>query len=184
MMKVEIFGNLDEVVRELIQLRRHGFDAYCEFNGHTLYSKTVTLDSAYLEVTGYTYREYLKEQQRIIDEWKKQEEQEKEESKNKTPEWIARGRKLIPEELWQEWEECIKIRIRDLYNGKEVEHALVVMEAHQSGQSIAEISKLIDDQGHSGMSYSMLRSIIKHFYPAGTQLFEELTKYENSVKKS
>ena len=183
MMKVELFGNLDEVVRELILLRRRGFDAYCEFNGHRLYSSNVTLDSAYLEVTGYTYREYLEESKKQLERWEREKQEKKQKSRNKTPEWIARGRELIPEELWQEWEECIEIRIEDLYNGREIEDALVIMEAHKAGQSIAEISKLIDNQGHSGMSYGMLRSIIKHFYPAGTQLFEELSKYESTISK-
>ena len=180
MMKVEIFGNLDEVVRELISLRRAGFDAYCDFNGHKLYSRDVTLDGAYLEVTGYTYREFLQEQKRQMEQWEREKEEAKAQSRAKTPEWIARGRKLIPEELWKEWEECIEIRISDLYNGREIEHALVVMEAHKAGQSIAEISELIDNQGHSGMSYGMLRSIISHFYPEGKQLFTELSEYERT----
>ena len=184
MMKVEIYGNLDEVVRELIRFRNAGFDVYCEFNGHKLYSRDISMDSAYLEVCGCTYSEYLRRRKEWLQEYEERKRKEKEESKAKKPEWIARGRKLIPEELWSKWEECIDIRISDLYNGMEVESALQVMEAHASGASAKDILQMTYDQGHSGMSYSMLRSIVTFFYPAGKQLFEEIAKIEDSKKLS
>ena len=183
MMKVELYGNLKDVVEDLISLRESGFDAYCEFNGHTLHSKNVTLDSAYLEVTGFTYSEFLKKRQEEMQKWEEEQQREKDNAKAKTPEWIARGHKYIPEELWTKWEECIEIRIRDLYNGMEVEAALVVMEAHAEGKSIEEIVNIIDSQGHSGASYGMLRSIITFFYPAGKELFEQIAEFENNNKK-
>ena len=180
-MKVEIIGNLETVVRELIKFRKAGFDVYCEFNGHTLYSRNVTLDSAYLEVTGYTYAGFQEMRRKQIEAWEEQERLEKEASKAKKQEWISRGHKLIPEELWSEWERCIDIRIEDIYNGKEIEHALVIMEAYENGKSIDEIYEIVQNQNHSGTSHGMLMSIIKYFYTNSEQFIEEYNKlyYKN-----
>ena len=41
MMKIEIYGNLEEVVRELLKYKEIGIDVYCDFNGHKLYSKNI-----------------------------------------------------------------------------------------------------------------------------------------------
>ena len=182
MTKIELYGDLEGVVRELIRYRNAGFDVCCDFNGHTLYSRDVTLDSAYLEVTGYTYKAFLQKQQEYFAEAKARREKEKEEARAKKPEWIERGKKLIPENLWAEWERCIDIRIDDLYNGREVEDVLQIMEAHKAGKTIEEISKMLDDQGHSGMSYGLVMSIISSFYINGEELCTQIRAYEESQK--
>ena len=109
-----------------------------------------------------------------------EQEEEKEKNKAKKPEWIKRGRKLIDEALWSEWERCIDIRISDLYNGMEVECALQIMEAYENNTPIEEISKQIESQGHSGASYGMLKSIIIHFYRRGNELFQKLSEFEET----
>ena len=180
MMKIEIYGNLEDVVRELLKYKEIGIDVYCDFNKHKLYSRNVTLDSAYLEVTGYTYQEFLRRKRESIEKWRKEQEEEKERNKAKKPEWIKRGRKLIDEALWSEWERCIDIRINDLYNGMEVECALQIMEAYENNTPIEEISKQIESQGHSGASYGMLKSIIINFYRRGNELFQKLSEFEET----
>jgi hypothetical protein len=180
MTKVELYGNLDSVVRTLISFRENGFDVCCDFNGHTLYSRDVTLDSAYLEVTGYTYRAYLQKQKEVMDEYRARQEKEKEEARAKKPEWIERGRKLIPQELWAKWEECLDIRIHDLYNGTEVEGIIQIMEAHKAGKSIDEIYSILEAQHHSGASYGIAMSIIRYFY--SEELCNQLQAFEETKR--
>ncbi len=179
MMIVEIFGNLDEVVRELIRFRDAGFDVYCDFNGHKLYSKDISFDSAYLEVCGCTYSEYLRRSKERIAKWQEEQKREKEKATKNKLEWIVTGHKYIPEQLWSEWEKCIDIRIKDLYNGVEIEYALNIMRAYEIGTPVEKISEMIESQHHSGASYSILKSIITYFYPKGNELFQEL---DNSKK--
>ena len=61
-----------------------------------------------------------------------------------------------------EWEECVNIRESDLYKGIELDDALDIMELLD--EFYDKLNALIDSQGHSGMSYSVCKSIIKHFH--------------------
>lgn len=58
--EIEIpFGtSIDEAVEILLKKKEEGEKVFCVFNRHTLHSEDVTLDSAYLEVLGYTKAEY------------------------------------------------------------------------------------------------------------------------------
>ena len=184
MRKIEPMNDIKKTVDLLQTYKKYGISVYCDFNGHTLYSETVTLDSAYLEITGMTYAEYEEAVAAEIARWRKQTEERKAQARAKKPEWIERGRKLIPQELWSEWERCIDIRIEDLYDAREIEASLRVMEAHFEGTPISEISEMIDAEGHSGASYGVFRSIILTFYVGGEQLMKELQEYKTTPKNS
>lgn len=56
--EIIIIGNLPQVVKELQEHHKRGERVFTVFNGHELYSDTVTMDSAYLEVTGKTKAEF------------------------------------------------------------------------------------------------------------------------------
>ena len=61
MKKIELLigigDNLECAVYTLLAAKARGQHVWCEFNGHKLYSDNVTMDSAYLEVTGHTKQE-------------------------------------------------------------------------------------------------------------------------------
>lgn len=56
--KVDYFGNLDEVIDFLKKAQERNLSICCEFNGHMLYSSTISQDAAYKEVCGYSKDEY------------------------------------------------------------------------------------------------------------------------------
>ena len=60
MEKIELYPgmDLDKAIEILLEAKKAGVSVYCEFNGHKLYSNNVTIDSAYLEVTGETKAEF------------------------------------------------------------------------------------------------------------------------------
>lgn len=70
---VEFKGTLEEVVKDLLEAKARGEHLYGDFNGHVLCSDTVTMDSAYLEVTGYTKAEFDKIRQETADKRKQDE---------------------------------------------------------------------------------------------------------------
>lgn len=77
MKKIEILlgDNLESAVYTLLAAKARGQHVWCEFNGHKLYSDNVTMDSAYLEVTGHTKQEvdqYLLECQKKYEKEKNQ----------------------------------------------------------------------------------------------------------------
>ncbi|EWG08876.1 hypothetical protein [Cytobacillus firmus] len=51
-------STVEHVVNELLSYREKGKLAVAKFNDVTLYSDTVTLDSAYREITGKTKKEF------------------------------------------------------------------------------------------------------------------------------
>lgn len=51
-------STIDRVVNELLSYREKGKLAVAKFNGVTLYSDTVTLGSAYREITGKSKAEF------------------------------------------------------------------------------------------------------------------------------
>ena len=58
--------DIKRAVIELLEYKEKGELVCGEFNGHMLYSDTVTMDSAYLEITGKTKADFDKEQE----EWR------------------------------------------------------------------------------------------------------------------
>ena len=57
MIEVEA-NNIDDMVSELLEFRSRGEMVCTNFNGKTIYSDTVSLDSAYLAITGKTKAEF------------------------------------------------------------------------------------------------------------------------------
>jgi hypothetical protein len=56
--KLSLGSSIERAVNELLSYREKGKLAVVKFNGVTLYSDTVTLDSAYREITGKTKTEF------------------------------------------------------------------------------------------------------------------------------
>lgn len=52
-------SSIEQAVNELLNYKKKGKLACGKFNGVTLYSDTVTTDSAYLEITGKSKAEFV-----------------------------------------------------------------------------------------------------------------------------
>ncbi len=70
--------NLESVVYLLLSYKADGSHVYCDFNGHKLYSDTVTMESAYLEVCGKTKEQVEEDQKKELERAAKREESRKE----------------------------------------------------------------------------------------------------------
>ena len=69
---IELCGSIDDSVNKLLGYRRENKLACGNFNGQILYSDTVTLDDAYVSITGHTkedldklYKEKMDEHDRL-----------------------------------------------------------------------------------------------------------------------
>jgi hypothetical protein len=144
-----------------------------DFNGTILYSDTVSLDSAYSEATGMTYFERCEAD--IVERIKR--EQEEKERQNRLPTriaaWTDRGSRLVKPEKFEYWMQVVPIRANDLYHGMELDACLDIIEILNAGCSMSSAKKKIEDQNHSGMSYSLVRALVKEFADRG----EEFAKY-------
>ena len=176
---------IDKTVERLLEAREKGESVYCNFNGHRLESDTVTLDSAYKEITGKTKEEYDKHQANWKEKYIKQQEQEQKEAMTKIPNWIERGKKIIYPELYEKWEKCVSKRATDLYHGKEVEDALVLMEEFNNGITMENAIQIFEGQDHSGMTVGIVLDILLNFSPKGTEFMEKISngKLNDESKK-
>lgn len=163
---------LKDVVSELLWNKQQGREVYCEFNGVTLTSSDVTLDNAYLAVTGMTYAECQENEKRRIEKWKQEEEEHKKNIPNLKKQYLLDSLYLINPDQIDEWVEVIDARLSDLYKGFDLASAIEIMKALDSNVSIKEAQKIIDRQGHSGMSYGIVRLVVKQFSSRGQEFFD------------
>ena len=166
--KLDWFGHtIDSAVNTLLEYKSKGILACGEFNGAILYSDTVTLDGAYLEITGKTKAQFDKAQQ----EWRDGYAREEKEHKDSIPElselWKLKGREVLPMDKWEYWDKIVPIRLGDLYRGMELKCCLDIVKLLNDGGTLDEAKTMIEDQGHSGMSFGLVRSMVREFCDRG-----------------
>lgn len=161
--------DIETAVKKLLEYKEKGELVCGSFNGHVLYSDNVTVDSAFLEITGKTKADFDKDRE----EDRKKLIREREEYESKIPEltkeWIAKGHKILDEKYWSEWDKCVPIRLNDLYEGIELKDCLDIIEPLNNGCSLEDAKKIIDDQGHSGMSYGLVKCMVDSFCDRGQE---------------
>lgn len=167
--KIRFFAGctIEHAVSELLEYKKRGELVYCDFNGHMLYSDNVTIDSAYLEIVGMTKEEFDREQERQREEYRKREEEHKAKVPELTKEWIEKGHEILDEKYWDYWDECVPIRLSDLYHGMELKCCLDIVKPLNDGCSLEEAKKIIESQGHSGMSFGLVRVMVRDFCDRG-----------------
>lgn len=171
--EIECWGNLENAVQELIEysIKHKGNLACCEFNGKMLYSDTVSLNSAYQEVTDKSYFQF-NEDEKI---WREEYSRKEEEHKTAIPElakmWIEKGHKVLDEDKWDYLDKIVPIRLGDLYHGMELGNCLDIVEILKNG-SLDEARQEINNQGHSGMSWGLVCSMVREFSNRGIEFVE------------
>lgn len=172
--KIEFFaGNtVEQAVNELLSYKEEGKLVCGEFNGVTLDSDTVTMDSAYKKITGKTKAEFDKSQQ----EWKENYNRKMKEHKDKIPElakvWMEKGREILSENRWEHWDKIVPIRLNDLYQGMELGASLDIVRILNSNGTFDEAKEKIESQNHSGMSFELVCAMVKEFSDRGNEFVE------------
>ena len=168
----ELGSNIEDAVNKLLYYGRRNVLVYGEFNGHKLYSDTVTMDEAYKEITGKTKAEFDSLQQ----EWRENYERQKKEHKEKIPslieEWMQKGREILIEDKWEYWDKIVPIRLNDLYQGMELGCCLDIVKILNNNGTLDEAKKEIENQNHSGMSFGLVCAMVKEFCNRGQEFVE------------
>lgn len=164
--------DLSNAVMELLEYKERGELVCGDFNGHMLYSDTVTMDSAYLEIVGVTKAEYDRQQEESRQRWIQAEKEHKERIPQLTKAWIERGHQILDEKYWEKWDECVPVRLDDLYKGMELGHCLEIVKALNEGCDISAAKDIIHNQGHSGMSFGLVRAMVQAFCDRGNEFAE------------
>jgi hypothetical protein len=162
-------GTLEDAVNELLYYKSQGVLAFGEFNGTSLYSDTVTMDGAYLDVIGETKAEFDKSQRVWKENCDRIEKEHKEKIPLLTEEWIKKGREILTEDKWEYWDKIVPIRLSDLYHGMELGCCLDIVKILNNNGTFDEAKKMIESQDHSGMSFGLVCVMVKEFSDRGCE---------------
>ena len=180
--EIELEGSLDdklyEVVDKLIEYRNQGKHARYDFNGVILHSDDVTMDSAYLAVTGYTKEEFdrkLKEEEENFD---KQMEEEYAQAEDSKEELIREGYELIYPERQDAWKNYVDDHVKSIFAGSEIRESLKLMRLLEEGAPIIEVRRTMNDQNYSGYALKMIRKAVLVFSKRGPEFYKQ-TAYKD-----
>tara|TARA_R110000796_G_C14344479_1_gene410789 strand:+ start:85 stop:618 length:534 start_codon:yes stop_codon:yes gene_type:complete len=163
------FGNIEEAVKEL---KSHKDLVKGTFNGQILYSDIDDMDSAYKKVTGKTKTEFDEAERLRQIEYKQQEKEHKEAIPKLTIEWVKKGVKILDKKHHKLWTKIVPIRLGDLYKGMELGNCLEIVEQLNKGTELEEVKPLIENQGHSGMSFGLVCSMVRELADRGNEFVE------------
>ncbi len=160
---------IDAAVQSLQRFKELGELVCGEFNGATLYSDIDDLDSAYKKITGMTKAE----SDAANEKWHRDYQEAKEKHKAAIPEltkvWIEKGNQILDEQYRETWAKCVPIRLGDLYEGMELGMCLDIVIELNNGCTLEKAKEIIEGQGHSGMSFGLVCSMIKSFCNRGEE---------------
>lgn len=153
----------------MLEYKEKNILACGEFNGTSLYSDTVTMDGAYKEIIGKTKEEFDTSQRKWKENSEKREAEFKESIPSLSEEWKAKGRQVLDESKWDYWDEIVPIRLSDLYHGMELGCCLNIVKILNDNGSLDDAKREIENQGHSGMSFGLVRTMVKEFCNRGSE---------------
>ncbi|WP_026883660.1 hypothetical protein [Clostridium akagii] len=164
------FCDIKESVKELLSYKDKGILACGSFNGTTLYSDTVTLDSAYKDITGKTKAEFDNAQQEMSDRINKEKQAYKQAIPELSKDWMSKGRKILTEDKWKYWDETIPISLNGLYRGMELGACLDIIKILNDNGTLDEAKEKIESQGNSkGLFFRLVCSMVKEFCVRGSE---------------
>lgn len=163
------FGNLEEAVKEL---KSHK-DLVCgTFNDQVLYSDIDDIDSAFKKVTGMSKAEFNEAERQRQAKYQRQKREHKKAIPKLTIEWTEKGKKILDKKHHKRWAKIVPIRLGDLYRGMELGNCLEIVEQLNKGAKLEDVKPLICNQGHSGMSFSLVCSMVAAFSERGSDFVE------------
>lgn len=170
--KIEFMAgqNIESAIKELKEHK----DLVCgTFNGKILYSDIDDLDSAFKKVTGKTKSEFDEAERKRQKAYNDENKKHKDAIPELTKEWIEKGKNILDEKYIELWNKIVPIRLKDLYEGFELGACLDIIKELNNDCELDVAKSIIDKQGHSGMSFGLVCSMIKEFCDRG----DEFVKY-------
>lgn len=165
-------STIKEAIEELHNKAKDG-KKYCgEFNLHILTSD-MSVDDAYMEIMNKTFDEFQKEQEESRQRLIREDEEYKKKIPDLTKHWIEEGHKILSEDKWEIWDKCVPIRLSDLYRGMELGQCLDIIKTVRE-KSITDGIEVMKNQEHSGMSWGLMKSMIKEFCDCGDEFLAQL----------
>lgn len=176
-------SDIDSAWQELLRESTDCKDTCCGmFNGKEIRS-TDTLDEVYVKVLGITKADFYDLVRREREEYNRKEKEHKDNIPNLTKEYREKARGIILEDQYEYWDKIVPIRLDDLYHGMELDSTLDLCkimrdESISYEKRLRKAYKTFMDQGHSGMSASLVASMLRAFCPNGDALADAVMSFK------
>ena len=138
------------------------------------------------KITGKNKKDFDKAQEEWREKTRIESELVEKAAKENIPNWIERGHKIFSEDKWEEWDKIVPIRAEDLYHGMELDNTLQIQEilsSKYSEESFEKAKKCMEEQGHSGMSWSLVCAMVKEFCTNGKEFLDYLENKEKETEE-
>lgn len=153
---------LTEAITRLISAAARGEFVCGKFCGVTLYSDTVSFDSAFKQIAGQSYFSALAESG--------------EQDEEAVQRYLLMGKRIIDQRLWNDWESYVRKSVSGEYHGMELACALAIMtDLHTAG--IQAALAVLQTQSHNKATLSLVLSIVKTFSKYGDEFVTYVTDY-------
>lgn len=170
--EVQFFSTIDKAVKELLSYKEKGILACGKFDNITLYSDTVTLDEAYMEIKGKTKAEFDKCKKQSDELYEKKEK----EFKEKTPELVLKyqnkGREILTEDKWNDWDKVVLNETKALYKGKALDDCLNIIKILNNNGTLDKAKREINNQCHSGYTFRIVCLMVEKFCSRGSEFVD------------
>ena len=169
---------IEEAIEELSRHKTKDVKVKGSFNGNVLFSDIDTLDSAYFKITGLSYNDFKQKEKERHEEYANKKAEHETKILELTKYWIEQGHKILEEDKWKLWDECVPIRLSDLYEGMELKCCLDIISFLRENDHKFDLGKIvIENQGHSGNSFGLVCSMLKAFYEKGEEFVNYVRNY-------
>lgn len=183
-------SNIDSAWKRLLMESADcGDTCFGMFNDKEIRS-TDTLDEAYVKVLGKTKAEFDDAVKKEREEYERKKKEHEDNIPNLVPEYCDKARGVILEDQYEFWDKIVPIRLGDLYRGMELDATLdlcKIMRDESVGydERIRKAYNTFMGQGHSGMSASLVASMLKTFCPDGEDLADAVMtfRYEKGTNQ-
>lgn len=164
--------NIDSAVNELLSYKNKNILASGVFNGVRLYSDTVVLDDAYKKITSKNEMEFKNTEKSRLETIKKEKSEHDKRIVELSDYWCNMGREILHQDKWDYWDRIVPIRLNDLYHGMELKCCLDIIDILNTSEDFHKAKIEIENQNHSGMSFSLVCQMVKEFCVVGSQFVQ------------
>lgn len=161
--------SIESAIKKLNEHKKKGELVLGTFNGQKLYSDVDNIDSAYKKITGKTKAEFDELQRIEHEKYEAREKKHKDSIPELTKQWIEKGNAILDKQYHEVWAKCVPIRLGDLYHGMELGATLEIVKELNAGCELDKAKKIIAEQGHSGMSFGLVCSMVRDFCNRGAE---------------
>ncbi|MFW6275310.1 MAG: hypothetical protein ACOC2M_01595 [bacterium] len=158
--------SIESAVKEL---KEHKGLICGSFNGQMLYSDIDDMDSVFKKVTGKTKAEFDADEQKRHEEYEREKREHEARIPELTKEWIEKGNAILDKKYHKLWAKIVPVRLKDLYRGFELGACLDIIKELNNGCELEKAKGIIKEQGHSGMSFGLVCSMIKDLCDRGAE---------------